>query len=199
MVTTEYDIFKTSMRVPEWIIHRSRRTSGGVLSISIAGISSVIFVISGSRIFAKSISAVLAISVVSILIWSRYFVQELSLTCVQVEPDDYPSAKSQHFKQFLVEDGYIELEVFVEIPDWVNEFEIVIETSKPFRFSAWKLPDSVKFTDRRIICRQNMKEFSFILTAGGNSDDLGDGIHTLRFIDYHSSKEIDSIALHTKM
>lgn len=186
------------MNILERIIHWGRQVSGGLVSLLVIGISSVIFVISGSNILAKSISVVIVTIAFSTVFVSRFITGNVSLTCVQTEPEPRSSARSQHFKEYSVVDGFAELEVFVEVPEWASEFEIRMDVTDPFDLSVWKLPDPIKFTDQRLICRQNIHEFSFNLTTGGDVDKLGTGAYTLKFIDHNSNTEIDSIILKTR-
>jgi hypothetical protein len=180
------------------VIHWGRRTTGGIVSILIAGISAILLILA-SNIVARIGTAIIASVAIGIIIGSRLVAQDISLTCIQDEPEPRSAARSQHYNEYDLEDGYIELEVYIDIPDWKHEFEIELDVAEPFKLSAWNLPDSVHFNndENMIFSRQKIHGFTFTLQAGGEPEELGIGDHTFTFIDHDSKNEVDTIQLET--
>jgi len=180
------------------IIHWGRQAKGGIVNLFIAGMSSLVFIITANST-ARIITAALAFGAVAIIIGSRKIANDISLTCIQDEPKPRSAARSQHYKEYSLEDGYIELEVYVDIPEWKNEFEILLDIAEPFKLSAWNKPESVYFNsdENLIYSRQKIHGFTFTLQAGGDDNDLGIGDHALTFIDNDTNTNIDTIQLET--
>ena len=148
---------------------------------------------------ARVVTAIIAFGAIGIIIGSRRLTQDISLTCIQDEPKPRSAARSQHYKEYSLEDGYIELEIYVDIPEWKNEFEIKLDIADPFKLSAWNKPESVYFNNNEnlIYSRQKIHGFTFTLQAGGDKNDLGIGDHPLTFIDNDTDTDIDTIQLET--
>lgn len=186
------------MILPNAVIHEARKPLGGWANIIVTLIASVTFAISRSVLVVNILSVLVIVAIFSTILICRYRIRNIQITCIQDKPKAAVSARSQHYKEFLILDGFGELEVFVEVPTWITEFEIEMELTEPFDLNAWKKPDTVVYKNRRLSCHENMGDFKFNLTAGGDGEKLGEGTHILTFRDKMSGTKIESISLKTE-
>lgn len=148
---------------------------------------------------------------VAIILFSNFLADQISITCVQVVPDpredqisteDIPDpgeiARAQHYKEYKMEAGYTALEVYVDIPEWREEFEIDISSAESVGLAAWKYPDDVREDKANLWCKNKKRELTFILSVSGENEDLGTGKHSVSFVDGKSESEIDTIYVESR-
>ncbi|MBP1986021.1 hypothetical protein [Halolamina salifodinae] len=126
------------------------------------------------------------------------YVDGIDITYIQVEPELERPARNHQIKQFRTEEGYIEFDAFVEVPPWMDEFDLRFQTASPFTIGLWRVPDDFDGDDNRITCYGGAHDFGFKMTVGGDISDLGMGSRDLCIIENRRGETVDKLQLLTE-
>lgn len=128
-------------------------------------------------------------------IYAYWFVNNIALLCIQVEPEsDFP-ARPHHFREFDLEEGYSKFDTFVCVPEWMDKFVLEFDADSPLEVGLWQVPDDYNENGNTIECSKNAHDFSFNLTVGGDADNLGTADRELRIHEKTTGKMIATLTL----
>lgn len=128
-----------------------------------------------AKIAVSSIFLIIACLVVA----ANVVYSSLGIYCLQKEP--ISSAKAQYTREYPVTDGYAEFEVYVDVPNWVQDFSIEIDANGPFKIGTWDEPGGTNFDDGVLHCHQDMPGFPFTLRFAAEPEDIKEGSYNVYF------------------
>ncbi len=123
----------------------------------------------------------------------NYFVPGIGVSLVQKKP--LVSAKSQYHRNHPVTNGFAEFSVYLDIPSWMDEFEIEIVANGPFNVSVWDQPAPVSFQNNILSCYDDVGEIPFLLRFGGDPNELGEASYKVHFREKNTQRKIYSMIL----
>ena len=127
--------------------------------------------------------------------YGYWFVNNISLLCIQLEPEsDFP-ARPHHFREFDLEEGYSKFDTFVCVPEWMDEFILEFDADSPLEVGLWQVPDDYNENGNTIECSENAHDFSFNLTVGGDTDNLGTADRELRINEKTTGEMVANLTL----
>jgi len=174
-----------------------RNPHWGFLSFAAGSVGAVSYLVLATEPQVKMVVSGLSILLIALVVGSNWLLPGLAITCLQNSPKTGFEVEDQHFRRYTVNHGFAKLDVYVDVPPWVSEFDIHLDTNGPFEMTAWNLSGAVSFENNHLICREDVNGFSFVLKVGGDPDELERGIYNLHFYDHRSDREIHSIELVT--
>lgn len=174
-----------------------RNPQWGFLSFAVGVVGTISYFVLNTESEIKMVVSGFSILILALIIGFNRFLSGLAITCLQKSPKTGFEVEDQHFRRYNVNHGFAKLDVYVDIPNWISEFDIRLDTNGPFEMTAWNLSGAVSFENNHLICREDVNGFSFILKVGGDPDELERGIYNLYFYDHRSNREIHSIELIT--
>lgn len=177
------------------IAARIQSPTAGALSLLATVLSSAAYIFIPTQYVLRVSLVVVAVASLFIVTLSRRLLPRIQMTCLQ--ENQFFDIEHQHNQVHPFYLGYADIEAYVEIPNWMSEFEMEMDPDGPIEISEWA-PGEISRTDDTLVCKNDIDNFKFTFQVIGDEDELGDTTYNLTFENAKTGQEIHSIKLDAK-
>lgn len=174
------------------ILIKIQKTKYSVIGLIVTISGSAAFLIFQTQYVLRATMALVASISLTIVILARWFTPRIKITCLQ--DNQFFDIKNQHNSVHPVYNGFAKIEVYADIPDWMDEFEIELDSDGPFKLSEWT-PSYVSRSNDTLICKNDIDDLKFTLQVIGEPEKLGNATYNLKFKNGETGRIIHSLKL----
>ncbi len=170
-----------------------RNPSWAVIGLFVSAISAGVYVLTRSLYFTQLGILISTILVILTILTANRYVPSISITCLPRK--DEMSVKNQHNQEFSFDEFPTEFETYFEIPDWISDFDLTVETVGPIKIGIWEEPDHIITKGNRIIGGKNTEDVELVIRVGGEPENIGNGTYKLIIVDNNSGSELYELSI----
>jgi len=180
------------------ILSRIRRVPLAIVPILVLAATAVTGILMPENRYSNHItlSVLGACSILSV--YAYRLANKIKILCIQVDPESETPAHDHHHRKFDLEDGYSEFDIFVDIPEWKDEFILEFDADSPLEIGLWEVPDEYNENGNTVECSEGAHDFGFILIVGEDVDKLGTGKRKLRVYEKKTGTRLTTLELKSR-
>lgn len=177
------------------LYNRFQSPKWGAISFFATILSGIAFLLAPTKLVFRGTFVGVAVASLLFVFSLRWFVPQIRITCLQ--DSQFFDIQNHHYDRHPVYNGHAKIEVYAEIPNWMTEFEIELDSDGPFELSEWT-PSHISRSDDTLICKSNIEDCKFKIQVIGEADELGETTYNLYFKNGKTGRTIHSIKLVTE-
>lgn len=177
------------------IITLIRRAPFGVVPVLILAFTAITGILIPEGNYSDEATILVLLVCSGFAAYSYMLVNDTKIFYVQIDPESESPARTHYSNEFELDEGYSEFDAFVNIPKWMNKFILEFDPDSPLEVGLWEVPDDYNENGNTIECSDNAHDFSFILTVGGDVDELGTADRELRIYEKETNSKLTTLTL----